>query len=464
MGIVATDDEKLLSYILGAVTMEKKKFLITGVLALLVLSGALFLFIRQGAHPPEEEDEIPAEKEWTTFFWMCGDGNLGEFYMMETNIHYLEMVENSSDVNMLCVNDNIHDGDTQLLLIGKGGSIELNLTDVDPEWSHNELNMGDPEHLLKFLLWGVDNYPARKYNIHLSNHGGGWRGMCWDESSNDHLSLPEIREVCENFMEHTGRKVDIFSTEGCLVGMIEFAYELKDTCQYFVGGSTYGWGAEGDPDKGIWEAGNWQYDACWGRLAEEPRMSAEEFAIVMGETFIPYGPWRAPPFIPKQDYSDVMAVYNLSYIEPLAASVDALAKHLLDKVSGPGKLLNQALLINSVIGHPELPDDMHTESFSGQMDWIGIAVYTNYDLYDLAYMLTKPSAGTLRTPIATDVMRGIDDLVLLLRKVENGGHPDAHGVSIYIPYRSASYNSQYQDIMFARDTNWDEFLRAVHWG
>lgn len=410
----------------------------------------------------EEEDHVA---EWTTFFWFCGDGNLGELNMMLCDIHFLEMVDDSEDVNLIGILDKEEQGDTKLIKIEKNGSVEMNLTDIDPEWTDNELNLGDTEPLIDFLAWGVENYPAMRYNIHLVNHGGGWRGMCWDERSDDHLSLPEIREVCEAFKLNTGRNVDILSTEGCLVGMVEFAYELKDTCDYFVGGSTFGWGAEADPANDVWEPGNWQYDTCWQAVVDRPTMSAEEFACVMGDTFEPYGPWRAPPAMPKQGYSDVMGVYNLSYIDELVSSIDDMASFLLSKVQGIGQVLNQALLINMVIGHPETPDDYHTESFSAQMDWMGIASFTNYDLWDFAYMLTKSSAGTLKTSTAGEVMDGVGNVIMVYRNVdEPGGHPDAHGISIYIPYRTPEYNPLYEETMFAQDTQWDEFIQSVHWG
>ncbi|MBN1538710.1 MAG: hypothetical protein JW939_01090, partial [Candidatus Thermoplasmatota archaeon] len=345
-------------------------------------------------------------------------------------------------------------------------SIELNLTDIDPSWSHKELNMGDDDQLLKFLKWGSDHYPASKYNVHLSDHGGGWRGVCWDVLSNDHLDLPELGRTMEAFKEHIGGNVDILSTEACLVGMVEFAYELRDSCDYFIGGSTYGWGSEADPENDIWEPGNWQYDACWGELSKDPGMSAEEFALVMGEAFLPYGPWRAPPFIPKQGYSDVFGVFNLSRVEPLVEALDALSVELKGKMTGLGQTVNQALFINTVLGHPEYQaPELYTEYFSHQMDWIGYgAVYTNYDIYDLAYQLSKVSAGTLRSSHAGEIMDAVEDLIMLYRNtLEDGGHPDAHGVSIYIPYRSSEYNPAYEDIQFARDTGWDEFLRSVHW-
>lgn len=436
----------------------------TSVVMGILLIGALALVFGGGEKGPDEP-EGPVETEWTSLMWLDGEGDLGEWNMMLCNLHFLEMVEDSEDVNVIIIIDKELEGDTRLLELKQGGSIELNLTDIDPEWSNKELNMGDGEELLKFLKWGSDNYPARKYNVHLADHGGGWRGLCWDVLSNDHLDLPEIGKTMGAFKEHIGRNVDILSTEACLVGMVEFAYELRDSCDYFIGGSTYGWGAEAEPDQDIWEPGNWLYDACWGELSKNPKMTGEQFALVMGDSFEPYGPWRAPPFIPKEGYSDVFGVFNLSNVEPLVEALDSLAQELRGKMTGIGQTVNQALLINSVIGHPEYQsDELYTEYFSHQMDWAGMSTYTNYDVYDFAYQLSKASAGTLRSSHAQDVMDGVDDLIMLFRNtVDDGGHPDAHGVSIYIPYRSSEYNSAYEDILFAQDTDWDEFIKSVHW-
>jgi len=84
--------------------------------------------------------------------WLDGEGDLGEWNMMLCNVHFLEMVEDNEDVNVIIIIDKEIEGDTRLLELKQGGSIEMNLTDIDPEWSHNELNMGDGEQLLKFLI------------------------------------------------------------------------------------------------------------------------------------------------------------------------------------------------------------------------------------------------------------------------------------------------------------------------
>ncbi len=444
----------------------KRQHLVIGsmVLASILLLGAVLI-----VSSDEEEDEGPSGEqttaEWTTLMWMCMEGDLGEYNMGLCNLHFLEMVPDNELVNVIIILDKELEGDTQLLELHQNGSTVLNLTDIDPEWGHNELNTGDGEQLLKFLNWGADNYPAMRYNVHLVDHGGGWRGMCWDTLSSDHLDLPEIGRTMEGFKEHIGKNVDILSTEACLVGMVEFAYELKDSCDYFVGGSTYGWGAEAEPDQDIWEAGNWQYDDCWMELSKDPRMSAEEFAMTMGSTFLPFGPWRAPPFIPKEGYSDVFGIFNLSNVQPLVDALDKIARELIPKMTGLGQTVNQGLLINTVIGHPEYQSSsLYTEYFSHQMDWAGISSYTNYDVWDLANQLGKSSAGTIRSSHSKEVMDAVEDLILMFRNTyDDGGHPDAHGVSIYIPYRSSVYNPDYEQIKFAQDTQWDEFIKSVHW-
>ena len=62
-----------------------------------------------------------------------------------------------------------------------------------------------------------------------------------------------------------------------------------------------------------------------------PEMTGEQFALVMGDKFSPYGPWRAPPFLPKEGYSDVFGVFNLSNVVPLVEALDELALELKGK-------------------------------------------------------------------------------------------------------------------------------------
>jgi len=446
--------------------LTNKKVWAICLVLIMVLAAVLMVSRDDGEESLKSEDKRPLAS-WTSFFWFCGDGNLGEINMMLNDIHWLEQVGSTDQVHMVGMLDKEEVGDARIVYINQGNTTEMPITLVNETWTDNEMNMGSAEELWEFLDWAIDEYPAMHYNLHLVNHGGGWRGMCWDEGEDpiDNLNLPEIEWVTAQVKEKTGHNVDVLSTEGCLVGMVEFGYQLRETTDFYVGGSTYGLGADCDPEADRWSTANWMYEDCWGRLVAEPTMTGEELALTMVDTFVPLGPYAYPPGIPKIEYSDVMAAYDLSKIEAVAINADAMAKELYSDTTSLGQALAQSTLINIVIGHPETPDEMNTESFSGQMDWTGInAVYTNYDLWDFAYQLSKPTAGRLRNAHAECVMAAVDDCVLALKhNTEFVAHPDAHGMSVYIPLRSHTYMDNYGDTDWAADTHWDDFLQSVYW-
>ncbi|GAF99102.1 unnamed protein product, partial [marine sediment metagenome] len=55
------------------------------------------------------------------------------------------------------------------------GDVPSDGTDGNPAWgeSRGELNMGDPNSLIEFVEWGMQDYPASDYAVVLSNHGSG---------------------------------------------------------------------------------------------------------------------------------------------------------------------------------------------------------------------------------------------------------------------------------------------------
>ena len=135
---------------------------------------------------------------------------------------------------MVCLFDRNGADDSKVLYIRKGGSDEIPLSDVNSSWT-SEVNMGDPEILTNMAKWTFTQYPAEHQLILLSNHGGGWRGICWDDTSDgDKLDLEDLKMSMAELKKHFGRKIDILATEACLVGMIEFVYPLREYIDYFT--------------------------------------------------------------------------------------------------------------------------------------------------------------------------------------------------------------------------------------
>ncbi len=441
--------------------MVPKRILTVLVIAILVLAGAIVAY-RTVRTPPGAGEEGPRPMaDWTVMFYFDGDNNLGEYKQFLFNLECLKKVGSTDRVHLVVLIDRQHDGDTKVHYVEEGNTTEIPLSEVNANWT-DEVNVGDPATLVSFVRYCATHYPAHHYNLKLSDHGGGWRGICWDDTNGeDHLDLPELETALTEIDAIIGGKLDILSTEACLVGMAEFAYQISDLAHYYVGSEAYSFGGE-MYDDGTIVVGNWVYDRVYGRLVEDPSLSPEAFARVMIEEFNTYGPWSAPPAIPKTQSSDTLSVFNLTHLAMLGDTVDALAEALLAQVTGPGGRLFREAFINAV-GISETPEEMHTESFSGMLDFIGISSYTNYDLYDLCVRLSESALLGVDGEAAA-VMEAVERVIVIEHHgtdASKGEHPDAHGVAIYLPYRNTEYNANYEQIAFAKDTQWDELFVAI---
>ncbi|MCK5562272.1 MAG: hypothetical protein KAJ51_16855 [Thermoplasmata archaeon] len=428
--------------------MENLKTVLLAILVAAVIIGAGYVVSVQTQERSAPKPYGPAI--WTCLFYFDGDNNLADYNEMLTDLEYLEKVGSTPEVNLLCLLDRNEADDSHLYYIKMGGVDEFALSELDANYT-NEVNMGDPDTLTAFTKWAVENYPAEHYNILLSNHGGGWRGICWDDTSDgDTLDLADLKNSLSKIKDIIGKKVDVLSTVACLVGMVEFAYPLRDYVDYFIGSEAYSYGSENTTEDGLL-IGNWQFDEIWSDLAETPTMAPEEFAVLAIEHFNPYGPWRAPPFIPKTESSDTLAVIDCSKIENVTFAADELAKCVKSK----------PMWRNRVTGVLQA-----AESYSGQLDFIGIATYTNYDLYDFAEKL-EPLFGMSDVQSACqDVYDAVDQAVVAETHGSNaleGDHVNSHGLAIYFPQRETEYNAKYDYIDFAQETSWDEFIKEYWW-
>ncbi len=108
------------------------------------------------------------EKQWTIMVYLAGDNNLDSAGV--TDLKEMKQIGSTEQVNVIAQFDRW--GGTQATkryYLRKGGVLAK-----DEVASLGETNMGDPNVLKDFLLWGVKNYPAQRYLAVLWNHGAGW--------------------------------------------------------------------------------------------------------------------------------------------------------------------------------------------------------------------------------------------------------------------------------------------------
>lgn len=361
------------------------------------------------------------EKEWTVLVYLDGDNNL-EIYG-EMNIEWLMTTGSTDNVNYVVLYDKYSDV-ANLLYIENG-----KVTEVGADYGYpKEVNMGDPAVLREFVEIGVRDFPAKKYMVDLWDHGGGWRGICWDDTTmeetgvSDCITMVELREAFAGAYETTKRVIDIVAFDACLMAMPEVSYQLRDYASYVV------FSEETVPGYGF------PYDLFSAALNEAPTMDAREFSICLVEKYAEYYS-SIPGFI---DWT--MSAFDMAYMDEVTAAVDYLGKELLDGLRIYMQAYQRDYIMADRYYYP-----YNTDLIGFAKNLIADPVIRDDGIKDAA---SKVVAAV--TPAIVMSINGIHNV-------------DSTGLAIYLPSTNdgmKSLKESYQYVPFAFDTSWYEFCEA----
>lgn len=193
-----------------------------------------------------EDVPIP-DADWTVMVYLDGDNNLQLSAIAD--VLEMEAIGSQAGVNVIVLMDTLDviEG-THWYYIGQDtGHVNLedgtNVCDCETivdDACPGELNMGDGSTLTYFIRTAAAFAPAENYMLVLWDHGGGWYGVCWDDSSklpdgrSDRLTVDETA----NAIAAAGVDLQIIAFDACFSGAVEYAYELKDLADYMVGSIT----------------------------------------------------------------------------------------------------------------------------------------------------------------------------------------------------------------------------------
>ena len=91
---------------------------------------------------------------------------------------------------------------------------DISAQSVDSEYA----NMGDEKYLQMFVDELDENYPAEHVVLDLYDHGRGIeKGLCFDQYTNDPLTLRELKNVFDKRNEKGRAKYDILGFDACLM-------------------------------------------------------------------------------------------------------------------------------------------------------------------------------------------------------------------------------------------------------
>jgi len=304
-----------------------------------------------------------------------------------------------------------------------------------------ELNMGDPATLVDFANWGLDQAPADKYLLIISDHGQGWRpasvgalgvgvrGVSRDDSSGgDWLTNAELKSAMQSIKAHLGRNLDILALDASEMSLLEVAYQVRASCDYVVASQL------SEPNDG------YPFDALLRRLNNGPGQTPETFLTGLVSDYVAsYAPGAGTN---GAGSSVTIAAYRSSQLVSLANKVSALGQLLRAQLPG------QAVNLLSIRGN--------TQRFTS----------TFYrDLYDFADRIQAafgdPDIDQACQDIKSAISPGPNRALVAEGHATGSGIvvDDAHGICVYLPADAGTYDTTYAtSVDFAADTQWDEYI------
>ncbi|MCP4601132.1 MAG: hypothetical protein GY847_11510 [Proteobacteria bacterium] len=381
--------------------------------------------------------EDQSEDIWTLMMYEAADNNLE--YQMLIDVNEMEKAQIPKNVNVIVLIDRARgydpsDGNWKGAKLFKIAHDEtekkiksprladpefLNLTDHTS--NGEELDMGSKETLENFIDFCQKNFPADHYILHMSDHGGGWqqklgvqedqgpmRETCTDESSGQALTISkDIPQAIE------GKGIEAVTIDACSLGSIEVAWALAPHTDYAALSVT------GVPSTG------WDYTKTLNSWFE--RMSAKNWVLVGVET-----------------YKNVYAEHsNLSYIALELAEIKTLGKKLDAFIKATDGIPIEKL--RPIRNHSYRPDRRSSMSMR--------------DISNLVRRI-EPMVGS---KVVDAVLDASDSLILYYWSSESLNQ--LRGLTIYAPgpgfLEGGPYNESYDDIPFAQETDWNEFLQSL---
>ena len=316
-------------------------------------------------------------------------------------------------------------------------SISIPLSSINSNWV-DEVDMGDPQTVIDFVLWGISAFPSSHYGVILWDHGSGWlkkmyeriKGICWDYSSGyNYIDSKELRDMFETiYIDAGSTKVDFVGLDACYMGMIEVFYQLYPYVDIGIGSE------EAEPNDG------WEY-----RFIEKftlyPDMPPESLSnYVVRYYYNSYTDGQPDPD-------------DTPFITQSAIDINLLHAEAIPEVNKLAKLLYDNMYIHK------------SEIDQAQKNSQHYFLEPSYkDLYDFASNLIELDFNTTISEAADSVIGALERCIIA--EAHGSESPGSHGLSIYFEADSSLYDTRYDGstgfLLFTQMTYWDEMLKMFY--
>jgi len=416
---------------------------------------------------------INNETNWTVMYYMCGDVKSMSAWT-DPLTENLTKIKSTQGMNIVVLNDGFERGDLHLFYINDTGE-KIDITQ-NFGWP-DEVDTSNLNTLEIFCKQMINAFPAKYYClIPIASGGTGWQLLCLYDAHDGEIgvSIPDFANTLKNIYEATNSKIDVMFTS-CAMNMIEVVYEFSDYVDYIVGTQ--------DCLSGRYLVQRF-YESVWD-LRNDTSMTPEQFAKKAPERLTPLSFYydesyedQLPllnrilnklPFkgLHTVKYHDSTAVVNLSNVGQLTRSIHNLSQFLIlnNHNSSIKKAVSNArkdvCKLGKCFPNNKLLTPIHTK-------WQFELTASNrfIDIYHFALLLKNNTHNEYLKSLCTDVINSLNKTISAIKKVPG---INCYGLSIYFPSSILNYNKYpilaklpcpYENLKFAQDTSWDEFLKA----
>lgn len=270
--------------------------------------------------------------------------------------------------------------------------------------------MCDPKTLEAFIAWGVKKFPAQRTALILSDHGSAYYGFGHEETRNTMLRLNALGTALERGLKGAALpRFDLIAFDCCLMASLEVMRACQPYAKIMMGFEEVSFGLN--------------FEHCLPALADNPRMSAEDFAKVAATWAVAYSQFfREAKTGVSLGKRATLSVVDLTRIPAAIQALDRLADALTGQMKKEGRdaFLRVARARNEAEEYGK----------------VGNHAYHLRDLHHFARSLK----GSGLDDLCEELMAAIDSAVVF--RIGGKERQFSHGISLFFPPDQTSYTQK----------------------
>lgn len=349
----------------------------------------------------------------TLMVYMIGSDLESKSYAATQDISELKQAGSSPNINVIIETGG---GDSQATInqerfidFTKVQRHKILKNDLETLSDLGQQNMGDPRTLSDFIIWGLSEFPAKRYSIILWDHGSGINGFGKDISfNNDVLNLDELEKAFNDSKKVVQTEFELIGFDACLMASVEVANRVKSAAKFMVSSE------ELEPTWG------WNYTTILKELTKDPTQNG----VSLGRTIVDSFAKHSQSLGASQEFGAHKEI-TLSVIR--LANIDQLI----------GNLANLSTYLGSnIVDFPSAISLAHSVDFTERYGQSAHGGSGLVDIHDLASNIREilPESAQVVDNVHASLKNAI------IYKINGEARPNANGLSIYMPLQEEEFS------------------------